>query len=591
MVNLTIDGISLSVPEGTTIMDAALSVDIPIPKLCYLKGINEIAACRVCVVELEGMEKLVTACNNAVKEGMVIHTDSPKVRAARRHTVQLILSQHDCRCAVCVRSGNCSLQTIANDLGIIDLPFKTRYENFPWDQQFPLIRDSRKCIKCMRCIQVCDKVQTLGIWDVTSTGSRTTVNVRKNDKISETDCVLCGQCITHCPVGALRERDDTEKFLDAIADPEKTVVVQVAPAVRTAWGEALGLPTEEATIGKILAFLKRLGADYVFDTSFSADLTIMEEGTEFLARYTGGELKKLPMFTSCCPGWIRFAKTQFPQLVPQLSTAKSPQQMFGAVIKSYFAKEIDVKPENIVSVSIMPCVAKKGERNMELFYEEYAGHDVDIVLTTRELSRLIRASHVKASTLQDYPGDRLMSEWSGAGVIFGATGGVMEAALRSAYFLATGKNPEPDAFKAVRSSGFNENDGVQEAKIRIGENTIRAGVVSGLGNARRLIEAILRGEVQYDFVEVMACPGGCVGGGGQPIHDGEELAFERGKNLYFIDQGRELRFSHENQDVQKLYEDYLGKPNTGKSHQLLHTDHNLWDMCQVQEPERIRGFE
>lgn len=576
MVNLTIDNRQVSVPEGTTIMEAAASIGIPIPKLCYLKDINEIAACRVCLVELEGMDKLITACNNVVKEGMVLHTNSPRVRAARRRNVQLILSQHDGKCATCVRSGNCSLQTLANDLNIIDLPFKERYEETPWDKDFPLIRDAGKCIKCMRCIQVCDKIQNLHIWDVTSTGSRTTVGVSGNKNITEMDCALCGQCITHCPVGALRERDDTEKVWDAIADPNKVVVVQVAPAVRTAWGEALGLPIEEATVGKIMDSLKRLGADYVFDTTFTADLTIMEEGTEFLDRLTNGELKERPMFTSCCPGWIRFIKSQYPHLVPQLSTAKSPQQMFGAVMKTYFAQSIGVDPENMVTVSIMPCIAKKGESKMELFVGEYAGHDTDIVLTTRELTRMIRSAHIDPATLVDRECNELMREGSGAGVIFGATGGVMEAALRSAYYLVTGQNPDADAFKIVRSPAF--GTGVMEAEVEIAGTTVRAAVVSGLGNTRKLLDAIERGEVRYDFVEVMACPGGCVGGGGQPIHDGQELAHERGQNLYFLDKNAKIRFSHENQDVQKLYSDFLEKPNSHKAHKLLHTDHKAWEM-------------
>ena len=332
MVNLTIDGREITVKENTTIMEAAAQNGIPIPKLCYLKGINEIAACRVCVVELEGKEKLITSCNNVAKEGMVIHTNSPKVRRHRRTTVELILSQHDCECVTCSRSGNCSLQTVANDLNIIEIPFKMEIERQPWNKEFPLIRDSSKCIKCMRCVQVCEKVQSLGVWDVEGTGSRTTINVAGHRTIEEASCALCGQCITHCPVGALRARDDTEDVWDAIADPDKIVVAQVAPAVRTAWGEEFGLSDKEATVGKILDALKRMGVDYAFDTTFSADLTIMEEGTEFLHRFTAGELKERPMFTSCCPGWLRFIKSQYPHLVRQLSTAKSPQQMFGVSI-------------------------------------------------------------------------------------------------------------------------------------------------------------------------------------------------------------------------------------------------------------------
>ncbi len=576
MVNLTIDNQKISVPEGTTIMEAAKQIEISIPRLCFLKGINEIAACRVCVVEVEGMEKVITSCNNVAKEGMVIYTNSPKVRRARQRNVQLLLSQHDCKCAVCVRSGNCSLQKLANDLNIIDLPFKERYEKDDWDQKFPLIRDARKCVKCMRCVQICDKVQSLNIWDVVSTGSRTTVGVQENKKINDVNCALCGQCITHCPVGALRERDDTEKVWDAIADSKKVVVAQVAPAVRAAWGEALGLSREEATVGKIMDALKKMGVDYVFDTSFTADLTIMEEGNEFLQRLTKGELNLRPMFTSCCPGWIRFIKSQYPHLVPQLSTAKSPQQMFGAVMKTYFAESIGVKPEDMVTVSVMPCVAKKGEANMELYAGEYAGHDVDIVLTTRELTRMMRSAHIEVDTLKDRECDPLMKEYTGAGVIFGATGGVMEAALRSAHYLLTGKNPDPDAFKIVRSPAF--GSGVIEAEVQIGHAKVRAAVVSGLGNTRKLIGQIEKGQVHYDFVEVMACPGGCVGGGGQPIHDGEELAHDRGENLYFLDKHADLRFSHENPDVIRLYHDYFEKPLSHKSHMLLHTDHNKWQM-------------
>lgn len=573
MVNLTIDGKQISVKENTTIMEAAASNGIPIPHLCYLKEINEIAACRVCVVELEGKDRLITSCNNVVKEGMVIHTNSPKVRRHRRTNVELILSQHNCECVTCPRSGNCMLQTVANDLNIIDIPYKMKIEKQPWNKEFPLIRDSSKCIKCMRCIQICDKVQSLNIWDVEGTGSRTTVNVSGHKTIEQSDCSLCGQCITHCPVGALRERDDTEKVWDALADPNKIVVTQVAPAVRAAWGEELGFKPGEATVGKILDALKRMGADYVFDTCFSADLTIMEEGTEFIQRFTSGELKDRPMFTSCCPGWLRFAKSQFPHLVKYLSSAKSPQQMFGAVMKTYFAQKLGVKPEQIFTVSVMPCVAKKGEQEMDLFYEEYAGKDIDVVLTTRELVKMIRAAHISPETLEDRESDRPMQEGTGAGVIFGATGGVMEAALRSAYFLLKGENPPVDAFKAVRAEGFNANHGVQEAEFKIDDITVRTAVVSGLGNTRALLNKIEKGEVHYDFVEVMACPGGCVGGGGQPIHDGEERAFERGKNLYQLDESANLSYSHENPDINLLYEEYFEKPNSHKAHMLLHTDH------------------
>lgn len=573
MVNLTIDGRQISVEENTTIMEAARSVGIQIPSLCYLKGINEIGACRVCVVELEGKDRLITACNNICEEGMVIYTNSPKVRKDRRTTVELILSEHDCQCVTCMRSGNCSLQKIANDLDILELPFHQYLEHQPWDKTFPLIRDSAKCIKCMRCVQVCDKVQGLGVWDVEGTGYHTTVNVSGHNSIREADCALCGQCITHCPVGALRERSDTNEVWKAIEDPDKIVVAQVAPAVRAAWGEELGLAPEDATVGKIIDALKRMGINYVFDTTFSADLTIMEEGNEFVKRFTSGELKDRPMFTSCCPGWVRFIKSQFPHLVKYLSSAKSPQQMFGAVMKTYFAEKLGVSPEKIYTVSVMPCVAKKAEREMDLYYEEYAGHDIDAVITTRELIRMIRSAHISPQTLVDVESDRPMHEGTGAGVIFGATGGVMEAALRSAYYIIKGENPPAEAFTAVRSQGFNENDGVQEANFQINDITVRTAVVSGLGNTRELIRKIESGEVHYDFVEVMACPGGCVGGGGQPIHDGEERAFERGKNLYYLDRNANLRFSHENPDVIQMYKEYFEAPMSHKTHMLLHTEH------------------
>ena len=570
MVNLTIDNVPVSVKENTTIMEAAAGINIDIPKLCFLKGLNEIAACRVCVVELKGKDKLITSCNNVCEEGMEIFTNSKKVIRDRRKTVELILSQHDNRCVICAKSGNCSLQKVANDLNILEIPFAVELEKQPWNKNFPLIRDSSKCIKCMRCIQVCDKMQTLSVWDLHGTGARTTVNVTGYKKIEEADCSLCGQCITHCPVGALSERDDTSKFWDAIADPEKTVVVQIAPAVRTAWGEVFGLKDKDATVGKIVDALKKMGADYVFDTSFSADLTIMEEANEFVHRYTNGLIGDRPMFTSCCPGWVRFVKSQYPRMTKSLSTAKSPQQMFGAVMKSYFAEKIGVKPENIVSVSIMPCVAKKGEREMELFHGEYAGHDVDIALTTRELTRMIRASHIDPKSLEDVVADRPMGDYSGAGVIFGATGGVMEAALRTAYSIIQKENPPADAFKPVRSKAFQENDGTVEAKFNIDDIELNIAVVSGLGNTRKLLNKIERGEAKYDFVEVMACPGGCVGGGGQPVKDGYELAFNRGKKLYFLDENSEIRYSHENKDIIALYDEYFHKPLSHRAHELLH---------------------
>lgn len=581
MVTLTIDGKIAQVPKGTTIMEAAKSVNIQIPHLCYLKEINEIAACRVCCVEVEGERAMVTACNNHVKEGMVVHTNSPRARTTRRTNVQLILSQHDCKCATCVRSGNCQLQNISNDLGILELPFETQLPQglrSAWTKTFPLYRDFNKCIKCMRCIQICDKIQTLSIWDLAGTGSRTTIDVSGNRVIKDSDCALCGQCITHCPVGGLRERDDTAKARMALADQEKITVVQVAPAVRTAWGEYFGLDREEATMERMAAVLRRLGFDYIYDTNFSADLTIMEEGNELLHRLKSGALVRWPMFTSCCPGWVRFLKSQYPELTSQLSTAKSPQQMFGALSKTWLAEKLNVAPEKICCVSIMPCVAKKAEAELPTMGGEY-GPDVDIVLTARELVRMMRADHLDPHFIEEEPLDDPMGIHTGAGVIFGATGGVMEAALRTVSYVLTGENPDPDAFDAVRTE-----PGLREVTYTVAGIPVRCAVVSGLGNARKLIEQLKEGKVHYDFVEVMACPGGCVGGGGQPISvEDEELYGVRGERLYELDQNNPLRFSHENPVVQALYQEYLGEPLGEKAHHLLHTDHKAWDMPTQKE--------
>ena len=573
MVNLKIDGQKLSVKKGTTLMEAAEKIGINIPHLCYLEGINDIGACRVCVVENAGTDKLLASCNTMAEEGMDILTNSHKVRKARRTNVELLLSEHDCLCATCVRSGNCELQTVANDLGILEFPYHWQPERNKWDKDFPLIRDASKCIKCMRCVQVCDKIQDLHVWDVNGSGPHVTVGVAEGSDMQEADCSLCGQCITHCPTGALRERNDIDKMYEALEDPETVTIVQVAPAVRAAWGEGIGLPKKNATLGRMVNGLRKLGFDYIFDTNFTADLTIMEEGSEFLERFTNKENYNWPMFTSCCPGWVRFVKTQYPDMVKQLSTAKSPQQMFGAMIKTYIAKQLGVDPKKVFSVSVMPCTAKKYERGVKQVNDSGYGSDVDIVLTTREINRMMRASHVNPDTLKNEELDDVFGIGSGAAVIFGATGGVMEAALRSAYFLLTGKNPDPDAFKKVRGM-----EGWKEAEFDVSGATVRVAVASGLGNTRKLIEAIRAGEVSYDFVEIMACPGGCAGGGGQPIHEGEEMAEDRGKILYGLDKVNELRFSHENPAVLKSYEEFLEKPLGHKSHKLLHTDLTKWDI-------------
>ena len=575
MVNFKINDRELSAAKGTTILAAAEKAGIPIPHLCFLKDINEIAACRMCVVEIEGTDRLVPACNTEVLEGMVIQTNSPRVRQARKTNLRLILSQHNSTCTTCIRSGYCELQKLSHDLNIHYQPYDVQPERSRVDLSVPIVREAGKCIKCMRCIQVCDKIQGMHIWDVAGTGSRTTVDVSYNRYLKNTACTFCGQCVTHCPTGALTVRDDTNRVLRALADPEITTVVQVAPAVRVAWGEVLGAvnKNKQVPVGKLVAALKRLGFDYVFDTNFSADLTIMEEGSEFIERFTHRGKYRWPMFTSCCPGWVRFLKTQYPDYAENLSTAKSPQQMFGAVAKSYFAEKMGIAPPKMCVVSIMPCSAKKAESELPTMRDACGDRDVDVVLTTRELVRLFRSDCIVPADLEEEPFDSPLGSGTGAAVIFGATGGVMDAALRSAYYLVTGKNPDPDAFEQVRGS-----KPWKEATFDIpGAGNVRVAVVSGLANTRRLMEAVDSGEADYDFVEVMACPGGCAGGGGQPIHEGVEMASSRSSQLWKLDANADIRFSHENPDIQTLYRAYLKKPLGEKAHHLLHTDHNAWD--------------
>jgi len=573
MVRFKINDRELTAANGTTILKAAEQAGIPIPHLCFLKDINEIAACRMCMVEIEGTQRLVPACNTELQEGMVIHTNTPRVRQARRTNLRLILSQHNSSCTTCIRSGNCELQRLSHDLNIHFQPYQVHTERSKVDLSAPIVREASKCIKCMRCIQVCDKVQGLHIWDVSGTGSRTTVDVSYNRFLKNTDCVFCGQCVTHCPTGALTVRDDTNHVLRALADPEVTTVVQVAPAVRAAWAEAFGLTPRQATTGRMVAALKRIGFDYVFDTNFAADLTIMEEGSEFLQRFTHRGKHRWPMFTSCCPGWVRFLKTQYPSYVENLSTAKSPQQMFGSIAKSYFAQQKGLDPRKMYVVSIMPCSAKKAESELPTMQTIFGDRDVDVVLTTREMCRLFRSDCIIPDELEEAAFDSPLGSGTGAAVIFGATGGVMDAALRSAYYLATGKNPDPDAFAEVRGS-----KPWREATFHIpGAGDVRVAVVSGLANTRKLMEAVDSGAADYDFVEVMACPGGCAGGGGQPIHEGKELAASRGNQLWRMDARSDIRFSHENPDIQTLYRTYLKKPLGELSHHLLHTDHSAWD--------------
>ena len=571
MINLTINGKPVSVEDGKTILDAARSNGILIPTLCYLKEINEVAACRICVVEIKGESRLAAACNTEVREGMEVLTNTKRVLDARRNNLKLILSAHDCHCPACVRNGNCSLQLLAQNLNVLDERYGVKPPKNDWDAAQPLIRTDSKCISCLRCVNVCDKIQGMKVWDLLGTGKYARVGVKNGKPIADTNCTFCGQCITHCPVGALRERDDTQVVLDAIHDPAKTVVLQVAPAVRAAWGDGLGLSPAMATEKRMAAAFRRIGVDYVFDTNFSADLTIMEEGSEFLRLMTSPDKFKCPLFTSCCPGWVRFMKSEYPDMVCQLSTAKSPQQMFGAVAKTYFAQRIGKTPQDVFCVSVMPCTAKKWECDVEVVNSSGAEKDVDVVLTTREVDRLLNMLSINVSMLEEEEFDSPLGIGSGAGVIFGATGGVMEAALRTAYFLLEKKNPDADAFKVVRG-----DDGRREVVVRIAGVNVRACVASGLRNARKVVEDVRAGRAQYDFVEIMACPGGCAGGGGQPICDGCELAAERGGILYDLDAANGIRFSHENPSVKALYDEFLGEPLGRKSHELLHTDRTKW---------------
>ncbi len=584
MVKLIINQRPVEVAEGTTLLDAAAQLGIRIPTLCYLKDINEVGACRVCLVEVEGVDRLVAACNNVCEEGMVVRTDTARVRAARRANVELILSQHHTACTTCVRDGSCRLQAVARELNVTNPVDEVDARPLKWDAGLPLIRDDSKCVQCFRCVNECDKVQDLRVWDILGTGRHSRVGLAQGRGSLTDMCSLCGQCITHCPTGALSARDDTDRFYEALYDPEKITVVQVAPAVRSAYGESIGLTPEQATEGRMAAAIKALGVDYVFDTNFSADLTIMEEGSELL-EYLKNRKSSYPMFTSCCPGWVRFMKLRYPDMVTQLSTAKSPQQMFGAVTKSYFAQKIGVDPSKIFSVSIMPCSAKKYECDVPELNDAahvepgYPGmKDVDLVLTTRELSRLLRQIDVAA--LDEMPFDSPLGSGTGAAVIFGRTGGVMEAALRSAYYMVVGKNPDPETFCAMRADHSLPvyADAWREAEYDVAGTKVRVAVASGLGNAGRLIDAIRRGDVQYDFVEIMACPGGCAGGGGQPIHDGVEMAAGRADILDALDVNNPIRYSHENPDVVALYKEYMEKPLSEKAHHLLHTNQVDWTL-------------
>lgn len=569
MVNMTIDTRKIQVPSNYTVLEAARYANIDIPTLCFLKDINEIGACRMCVVEVKGARSLQAACVYPVSEGLEIFTQTPKVREARKVTLELILSNHDKKCLTCVRSRNCELQKLSEELNIKEIRFEGEMGKHPIDQlSHSIVRDPNKCVLCRRCVNMCKNIQKVAVIDTNERGFRTIVGSAFNESLAEVPCINCGQCITVCPVGALREKDDTDKVWAALADKDLHVVVQTAPAIRVALGEEFGMPIGTRVTSNMIASLRRLGFAKVFDTDTAADLTIMEEVTELVTRIrTGG---KLPVITSCSPGWIKFCEHNFPEFLDNLSTCKSPHEMFGALLKSYYAEKMGIDPAKVFVVSVMPCTAKKFEaKRPELSSAGYA--DVDVVLTTRELARMIREAGIDFTELPERHFDDPMGEATGAAVIFGATGGVMEAALRYLVELLEGKPLEKLEFEAVRGV-----EGVKEATLQVAGMTIKAAVAHGTGNARKLLEKMKSGEAQYHFVEVMACPGGCVNGGGQPIQPSQvrswiDLRAERAKAIYEEDESLPLRKSQDNPNIKKLYAEFFEHPGSHKAHELLHT--------------------
>lgn len=564
MVNITIDGKQVRVPKTATVLEAAKAVGIKIPSLCYHPELRPEGACRVCVVEVAGARGLVASCVYPVSEGMEIRTTTQQVREARKMVVELLLANHPQDCLSCQRNLNCELQTIASDLGIRKIRFEGEKKQCPIDAENPsLVRDQNKCILCGRCIKTCSDVQGMNVYSFANRGFSTTVVPAFNQGLHQVACTYCGQCATVCPTGAIVEKDDTQAVWAALSDSAKHVVVQTAPAVRVALGETLGMAPGSVVTGKMVSALRRLGFDKVFDTDFTADLTILEEGSELIDRLQNGG--KLPMITSCSPGWINFVELAYPDLLEHLSTAKSPQQMFGALVKTYYAEKMGIDPANIVSVSVMPCTAKKAEAIREEMRSS-GYQDVDYVLTTRELGRMIKEAGIEFDNLPVKEFDAPLGISTGAGVIFGATGGVMEAALRTVAEILSGKELESIDFKNVRGM-----EGVREAQIPIGDLTVKVAIVNTLANARKILERIRKGEADYHFIEVMACPGGCLGGGGQPIPTYSETRQQRAKAIYDCDYASTIRKSHQNPAVQELYDTWLGKPLGEKSHHLLHT--------------------
>lgn len=572
MVNVTIDGKQVQVPEGSTVLEAAKIAGINIPTLCYLKGINEIGSCRVCVVEIKGGRALQAACVYPVSEGLEVYTNSPAVRQSRKATVELILSNHDRSCLTCVRNRNCELQALADSLGIDKIRFTGENEKHEIDQLSPsIVRDNNKCVLCRRCVSVCKNVQTVSVIDSAYRGIKTRIGSAFDMSLNDVPCVCCGQCIVACPVGALHENEQIDQVWKALADPSKHVVVQTAPAVRAGLGEEFGMPMGTPVTGKMAAALRRIGFAKVFDTDFGADLTIMEEGNELLERIENGGT--LPMITSCSPGWVKFCEHFFPEFIPNLSSCKSPHQMFGAVLKSYYAEKNNLDPKDIYVVSVMPCSSKKYESARdEMNATGY--RDVDAVITTRELAKMIKQSGIEFSALEDENFDDPFGIGTGAGVIFGATGGVMEAALRTVKELAEGEELKNIDFDAVRGT-----KGIKEASVNIAGKDIKVAVVHGLGNARKVLEDVKAGKADYQFIEIMACPGGCVTGGGQPIVNSKTLAEvdvkrERAKALYQEDKSLPIRQSHKNPAIKMIYDEFLEKAGSHKAHKLLHTHYH-----------------
>ncbi len=569
MVNLKINGVAVSVPAGTTVLEAAKIAGVKIPTLCHMKDINEIGACRVCMVEVKGARSMVASCVYPVAEGMEVITNSDKVFEARKTTLELMLSNHRKDCLSCERNLNCELQTLSKEYNCDANRFGGETTPSVADTSTEyLVRDNSKCILCKRCVAVCNKIQKVAVIGANERGFATNVSCAFEEDLTNSPCVACGQCINVCPTGALHEREEIEEVKKALADPEKVVIVGAAPSVRAGLGEEFGYPIGTNVEGKMATALKLIGFDKVFDVNFAADLTIMEEGTELIERIQNGG--KLPLITSCSPGWIRFLEYYYPELIPNVSSCKSPQQMFGAVIKTYYAEKAGIDPKNIYVVSIMPCVAKKFEKIRD--DQNASGYpDIDASLTTRELAKLIKQRGIIFNELADGEFDNPLGEFSGAGVIFGATGGVMEAALRTATEVLTGEKLGKLDFKKVRGM-----DGIKEASFKIGDLKLNVAVASGIANAKEICEKIAAGKSKYHFVEIMCCPGGCVNGGGQPIVDSYtrrnvDYKALRAKVLYSEDSSKELRKSHENPAIKELYDSYFGKPGSHKAHEILHT--------------------